>query len=266
MPCGIPFSGVQPSIDRDAAHIDACLRAALLNHPGARVLITGCADYGLLALLLALDSEHSLNLRIDIIDTCDTPLAANRWYAAQWGAKITTYQANLFAFTAEQQYDLVIAHSFLGQFALAERPMLMTHWRDLLISSGHLIITVRAFADGIDRNRSSLDSENAREKAYAVISGLRSQHIAAPASPAEFETLLVNLFKARPTREVTTAAHLEALLSDAGFRVDQRLTRVAKNSGQDSLIGAPKQFRGAEMVTVRATKVGDDFIKRPIFG
>lgn len=248
------LSGVQPSIDRDAEHINACLSAALQEQAGARVLITGCADYGLLALLLALDQEHALKLNIEILDTCDTPLAANRWYAAQCGATVTTHQVKLFDFDAAGQYDLVITHSFISQFPLSERPQLMAHWYHLLKPEGHLITTVRAFAGVIDITRPRLEAKNALDKAHAVLRGLAAQNIATPASIEEFEALLVHFFRERPTREVTTSSHLDALLADAGFRVAQRLSKEAKKAGQDSLIGAPTQSRGADIVTLRAVK------------
>lgn len=248
------LSGVQPSIDRDAEHINACLVPALIDRPGARVLITGCADYGLLALLLAQDEERGLNLNIEILDTCDTPLAANRWYAAQCGATIITHQVKLFDFAAAEQYDLVITHSFISQFSLTERPHLMAHWYQLLKPGGHLITTVRAYADGIDIARPRLEAKNALDKAHAVLRGLAAQGITAPVSVEEFEALLVHFFQERPTREVTTSAHLDALLADAGFRVAQQLSKAAKKPGQDSLIGAPEQSRGADIVTLRAVK------------
>ena len=248
------LSGVQPSIDRDADHINACLSSALLCRPDARVLITGCADYGLLALLLALDSEHTLNLQIDILDTCDTPLAANRRYAARCGATITTHQVRLFDFVAEQHYDLVITHSFISQFPLIERPQLMAHWYHLLKPDGHLITTVRTFADSNDITRSKFESKNARDKVQALVRGLDTQGVTVPVSARELETLLLHFIRERPTLEVTTASHLDKLLVDAGFEVVQWLTKEAKKPGEDSLMSVPRQSSGAKVVTLRAVK------------
>ena len=50
-----------------------------------RVLISGAADYSILAYVLWACRENGLDAEVTVLDRCDTPLLLNTWYAEQGG-------------------------------------------------------------------------------------------------------------------------------------------------------------------------------------
>jgi hypothetical protein len=64
------------------------LTAALAATPEPRVLISACADYGMLATLHAAMIESKASPKIVVVDICETPLRACRWYADRFGLQI----------------------------------------------------------------------------------------------------------------------------------------------------------------------------------
>ena len=61
------------------------LSAILRRQPQAEVLISACADYGMLATLHEAIVTSGASPRIAIYDICRTPLLACEWYAARHG-------------------------------------------------------------------------------------------------------------------------------------------------------------------------------------
>src|SRR4051812_43913391 len=54
---------------------------ARFSHRAPRLLISGSADYSILAHVLSACSKHQITAEITVMDICETPLFFNRWYA-----------------------------------------------------------------------------------------------------------------------------------------------------------------------------------------
>jgi SAM-dependent methyltransferase len=108
-----------------------------------RVLVSGAADYGMLAEVLPAFRRRGIEPDVTVSDLCETPLMLNRWYAERQGARIATRRSDAVEFRDDKPYDVVCTHSFLGQFTPERRPKLIENWRRLLRPGGTVITVNR---------------------------------------------------------------------------------------------------------------------------
>ncbi len=108
-----------------------------------RVLITGAADYGVLAHVVEAYRRTRVSPQITVLDRCPTPLLLNRWYARRLGINIRTVTASVLDFREDGIFDLICCHSFLGWFDAEERQRLVARWAGLLRSGGVLVTVSR---------------------------------------------------------------------------------------------------------------------------
>ena len=107
-----------------------------------RVLISGTADYGMLARLIHFYRQVGREPQVTVMDICRTPLELNRWLADREGLRLSVVASDALAFTSRQPFDLICSHSFLGRFH-TERPELVRTWRELLRPGGRIVTTTR---------------------------------------------------------------------------------------------------------------------------
>ena len=73
-----------------------------------KILISGTADYSMLAHLLYAFSKLDREDEITVLDLCQTPLVLCEWYASQEGKKIKTIQQDILKFNKQEYFDLII--------------------------------------------------------------------------------------------------------------------------------------------------------------
>ncbi|MEU8184479.1 class I SAM-dependent methyltransferase [Micromonospora sp. NPDC049044] len=118
-----------------------------------RVLISGTADYTLLAYILeAARSAVGVlptDLDVHVLDMCQTPLLACDWYAKQVGSRVQVHQADVTCPDAvarlveDGRFDLVLADAFLTRFNRDSADTVLGSWSALLNPGGSVITTVR---------------------------------------------------------------------------------------------------------------------------
>jgi SAM-dependent methyltransferase len=124
-----------------------------------RVLITGSADYGMLARVIQSYRNAGREPNVTLIDICRTPLELNQWLARREQISLEVIQGDVLQFVPDQPYDLICSHSFLGRF-YGRREKLSSAWGRLLRSDGRLVTTARIRPD-IDTVVGFSDSESA---------------------------------------------------------------------------------------------------------
>jgi len=117
--------------------------AAATGNPRPRILISGAADYSMLAHVLAGFREAGAAPEITVADLCETPLHLNRWYADRLAVAIETVCCNILEYRSARSCDMICTHSFLGQFAPPQRSELIGTWRQLLRPGGILLTVNR---------------------------------------------------------------------------------------------------------------------------
>ena len=118
--------------------------ARLLEEGATRILITGAADYALLARIHAVAGPSKGKLEVTVVDRCETPLRLNAWFGERNGIRVRTVRADVLDWQAEHTFDLVCTHSFICFFDVDERPRLLARWRDSLAPGGIVLTAQRA--------------------------------------------------------------------------------------------------------------------------
>lgn len=111
--------------------------------PNYKVLISGTADYSTLSIVLFVAKKLNLELSIDIVDLCRTPLLICEWYAEQVGANIRTINQSVFDLSQREYYDIIITDAFLTRFSPINRSNVLVQWSSLINNSGRIITTIR---------------------------------------------------------------------------------------------------------------------------
>lgn len=200
-----------------AAFYRQALGPALAEGCG-RVLVSGSADYAMLAQLLRIFGEARRHPAIVALDICRTPLALCEWYAARRGVVLATVATDILAYRAETTFDLVCTHSFFGRFAPAERPRLIERWRALLRPGGRVVTVNRIRPDapaivGFTAEQAARFVARVRERAATM-------GRVADLGLAELLPMAEAYAAATRTHPLRSAEELRALFEAGGFRIE----------------------------------------------
>lgn len=109
----------------------------------ASALISGAADYSMLAYVLHTAKRKSLNTKVTVIDLCETPLFACKWYAKNMNHPLTAMQVNIFDVPEDKPFDMICADAFLTRFSGDKLRNVLSKWNRLLNPGGIVVTTVR---------------------------------------------------------------------------------------------------------------------------
>jgi SAM-dependent methyltransferase len=230
----------------------SALAVAMQGLACPRVLVSGAADYGMLAQVLMVLGERAAE--IVVVDRCETPLMLNRWYAERAGRSILTVCSDILAFSDARLFDVVCTHSFLGQVPADRRAGLVALWHRCLHPGGTVVTVnrVRPLAADVGSARFSV------EQSEALLARMRA---GAASLPAEIDIDLSELLRVTqgytrhhlsyPTRSLE---EIRELFERAGFRVDElRCAQVA--GAQSDKIGGPTTPGCAEYAQLVAVRI-----------
>ena len=115
----------------------------LRKRPNPHVLISGAADWGMLAILHQAIETAGVFPRITIYDICNTPLLACRWYAERHGFEVHCVRDNLLTTpsTPVDRFDLIVTDELLTVLKREDKPTIVTRWRALLKPGGAVVTT-----------------------------------------------------------------------------------------------------------------------------
>jgi len=134
------------------------LAASLGGEGPRRVLITGAADYSVLAYVIgAAQVSGKLEpglLEAHIMDLCPTPLKACRWYADRFDLDVHLHEADILqdaevllrdvlGGAPDGEFDLIASDAFLTRFARDDVGRVLDNWKALLRPGGRVVTTVR---------------------------------------------------------------------------------------------------------------------------
>ncbi len=108
-----------------------------------RVLVSGAADYAMLARVTAVAGEHLKDMRVTVIDLCETPLKLNAWYGDKFGVQVEIIKDNVLNHSPAEPYDLICTHSFLCFFSPQDRQRLVHRWFAWLRPGGTVLTAQR---------------------------------------------------------------------------------------------------------------------------
>ncbi|MDA0238723.1 MAG: class I SAM-dependent methyltransferase [Proteobacteria bacterium] len=130
------------SPDRHAEFFHRTLTAAVTENPKLRLMISGTADYAMLAHVVRAANSIVGEPEITVLDRCQTPLSLCSWYAERVGIDIETVARDILSYRSMKKFGVICTHSFLPQFPPDTRKKILARWSDLLVPGGQLITNV----------------------------------------------------------------------------------------------------------------------------
>ena len=183
-----------------------------------RVLISGSADYSILAHVLAACAKNQITAEITVMDICGTPLFFNRWYAEQMGCRINTIQADILDHSFDATFDVVCSHGFLGLFAPPQRARLVQQWARAL-KSGGVAIFVNRIRPGPAGGEIKFSEAQGREFCEVIAAKLQDRPL--PESERSAIRDRAKVYVKQLVGYSLPEEELTALFQEAGFRVDE---------------------------------------------
>ncbi len=142
---------------------------AINNKKSVNVLISGTADYSMLAYVIYACKVANIDYNIDVLDTCPTPLYACEWYSQINNFKINKIQENILKYSPNKKYDLICTDAFLTRFDKNTAQEVVNKWSKLLNQNGKIITTIRIHTKdenikGYEENLQEEFSNKAKER------------------------------------------------------------------------------------------------------
>jgi SAM-dependent methyltransferase len=218
------------------------------RHP--RVLVTGTADYSMLAHVA--DAYTQARADLAVVDRCPTPVVLCAWYAGLLGAPLRTFVADVLELAPGASFDVVCSHSFLSQFPARSRPALVARWRDLLRPGGVAVTTTRISPPGTP---GTVRFTPAQAAAFARRARVEAERLG-PVLDLDPEALAdrAHRYAGRITvHTVTSSDEVVRLLVDGGLRVEHLEVREVEGPAATGTWGpsTSQSARYAEIVARR---------------
>jgi SAM-dependent methyltransferase len=211
--------GLISTISTNTDFLVATLRRLADADTCRRVLISATADYGMLAHLLHAYRQAGVVPGVTVVDMCETPLALNRWYADRAGATIRTCRANVLEFRADEPFDLVCTHSFLGRLTPEVRAGVVKKWHEVLRPGGRVVTAARVrygVPAGVTRYAAE-EVEEFRSRALALASAQQAELDL----PAEvIADAAAHYAASKQSRSFGSVEALRAVFEDHGFALE----------------------------------------------
>jgi SAM-dependent methyltransferase len=217
-----------------------------------RILVSGAADYSMLAHVLAAFRSRGVEPAVTVLDLCETPLALNRWYAERAAFRLETTRDDVLDYRADGPFDAICTHAFLGRFSPEQRLTLLAKWRSLLRPGG-AVITVTPVRPGSSGELVGFAPEQVRmlrETVLRAAEGLRETLQIEPLDLARAAEVYAGRHRVYPVRSHEA---LRELFERSGFRVDH-FSRTAPSTGASHDVRGPTIFGSAEYACIAATR------------
>ena len=213
------LSGLTNSMRSDTEFLLRSFAALALGNRPQRILISGAADYSMLAHVVAAFGVDPEAAHISMIDQCATPLAVNQWYAAQVGLPLETIHTDVLQHLPARPYDLLCTHTFLGLFDESTRHQVLQRWHAAM-KPGAKVVTSQRVHPGFSGQQIRFDAAQGAAfiaRAADAAATFEPQHQLNGGSLVRFATEYVQRWQRLP---IKSEAELVGLFEANGFRID----------------------------------------------
>lgn len=184
-----------------------------------RVLVSGAADYAMLALVIQGYRERNIRPDVTVVDQCGTPLMLNRWYAERAALEITIRRCDIFDYSENLPFDALCTHSFLSEFPPERRPGILIKWRQLLRPGGVAII-VNRLRPGGGPGPIGVTPEQVRAFGAAVLQQGQTMGAALLCDPFELARD-AEVYMSRRIIHAVQREEIIVLFENAGFTIEE---------------------------------------------
>jgi len=215
---------------------------------GADVLVSGCADWGMLEAVVAAYRRRAAPLDVTVVDRCPTPVLLCAWYGAEIGVPVRTAVGDVVEWGENESYDVVCTHSLLTYPAREARGRLVENWRRILRPGGAVVTVSRLTQGAAD---STVD--DARARAFGDVAVTRLDRIVGDFDAEALRVRVERFAKAQVSHPVGSVTDLRGLFEDRGFDVVQLDVRRLEGamSADQRVGGAARTGEYGEIVAVR---------------
>ena len=184
----------------------------------ARVILSGAADTGLMALAVNACHLAGIKPRIVMTDRCRTPLAQGEIFANQIGVDFQSVQTDIIDLSVPPA-DAILAHSFLAFIPHQARADVFASWARNLRTGGRVLMSQRLVPEGevYTRKRPPEKIAERREQLAEVFDRLRPVN----GSPADFLEAAERLWTHSFGGNGVSESQLVELCNATGFRMDK---------------------------------------------
>lgn len=228
---------------RFATFYGAAFAREIPHGAAARVLLSGAADFELLAQVARAFAARGAVPELTAIDLCETPLAQSRRYAERAGLRIATQRTDVLDYSAERPFDAITSDSFLGQFPPQDRERLIARWAALLRPGGAVITVNRLRPNADPERRVGFSAEQARDFVAAVSQAARAVPELLRPEPGELAECAARYAARQGAWPVRSAEEVEALFARGGFEMAQ--LEVGPIAGEPARATAPTLAGGS---------------------
>lgn len=196
------------------------LRKLAAQKESCKVLISGTADYSMLAHVLWGFNEAPSAPDVTVVDLCETPLFLCKWYGKSTRTRITTVAADILKFGINNSFDLIATDAFLTRFSPDERKQVINRWFELLRPGGYVLTSVR-IEPGLSGLSIQATPEQIKEfRCKALLEARRWQGFL-PSSAEEIANLAEQYAKRMTSYSFNSENELRSLLLGAGFIIER---------------------------------------------
>lgn len=238
--------GVITSVRTNTDFLIDAFRAVAGERTHLTALITGSADYSLLAhLKLACDLDGRA-LDVTVVDCCPTALWLNEWYGERVGLPIATHCADVLAYDVVRPVDLICTHNFMGRFDGDGRRRLVARWHAHLGPGGRVVTTMRVRPGCTDDVQVSYTDDEARALS-AEVAALALTRPDLGVAPDDLAAAVYDYACGKRTYAIRTDQEITRLFVDQGFDIEQ-----ADEAGPaERTADRPSSAAGAETYRLR---------------
>ena len=119
---------------------------AYADKSNIKILISGCADAGILAIVHDAMIKMDFTPKITLIDQCATTIQQNRLYADYLNLDVELIVGDVLTANLSH-YDVILAHSFLNFFDDRSLEILFKQWHSFLNIDGVLLINNKSVTE-----------------------------------------------------------------------------------------------------------------------
>ena len=217
--------GLGPAPKRQADFYREAFEQLVDSGSRPRILISGAADYGMLALVIGLFRERGIEPEVTVVDVCETPLALNRWFAERESVEIQTQCSDILSYTSDVPFGLICTHSFFCYFSPAQRPALLAKWHALLRPGGG-VITVAPIRPAAVCEPMGFTPAQAEVFCAAVMKRATEMHGILDIEPEEALRGAQRTVNRRRSYSVTSIEETRPLFEQAGFTMQRLLSAI----------------------------------------
>ena len=184
-----------------------------------KLLVSGAADYAMLALAIKAFGMGNVRPDITVVDQCETPLMLNRWYAERAAHSVTTRCCDILDYPEHHSFDVLCTHSFFSEFPPGQRAAILQTWRRLLRPGGAAII-VNRLRPAVSPGPVGVTEEQARAFGAAVLQQARSLGSGLACDPQELAHD-ARIYMKRRISYPLQREEIVTLFENAGFTIQE---------------------------------------------